>query len=488
MRFGVRFCGFRRSSGFAGRGVLALVCVMALGGGVAAGQVAIAAAGAWGGYTPGSVGIGDPYVPGEGNGGYRVQRYDLDVRFNPATDVLQGTATITARATQNLSGLNFDLFGLTVESVVVAGEQATFSRAPRELEIQLATGIDAGTQFETVVEYRGRPERLNDPDLGLSGWFNTSDGGIVVGEPEAGMFWFPVNEHPSDKARIVVQATVPKGLQAVSNGRPKGEPVTAHGWTTFTWQARDPMASYLATLAVGKWRFDHSRSDAGVPVLNYVDRSLPQKADRALGQAAEMMDFFARTFGPYPFEVSGGIADNYSSWYALENQTRPTYDQRTVGWSGLRATVAHEIAHQWYGDSVAVERWRHIWLNEGFATYAEWMWNAHAGGPSVAEQFDAAYSRPANSNFWDLDISDPGYAHLFDGPIYYRGAMALYALRLDIGKADFDKVLRRWAAKYANGNATTADLLQLSEHISGKSLDALFDEWLVQSGKPADPR
>jgi aminopeptidase N len=106
----------------------------------------------------------------------------------------------------------------------------------------------------------------------------------------------------------------------------------------------------------------------------------------------------------------------------------------------------------------------------------------------MADQFDHAYSRPANSSFWDLDISDPGYAHLFDGPIYYRGAMALYALRLEIGKADFDKVLRRWATKYENGNATTADFRQLSEHISGKSLDALFDEWLLQSGKPADPR
>ncbi len=115
---------------------------------VAAGQVGIAAAGAGGGYTPGSVGIGDPYVPGEGNGGYRVLRYHLDVRFNPATDVLQGTATITANATQNLSGMNFDLFGLNVESVVVDGEQATYSRAPRELEIQLATGIDVGTRFE----------------------------------------------------------------------------------------------------------------------------------------------------------------------------------------------------------------------------------------------------------------------------------------------------------------------------------------------------
>ena len=285
---------------------------------------------AGGGFTPGSVGIGDPYVPGEGNGGYQVRSYDLDLRFNPATDTLRGTATIEATATQDLSAFNLDLYGLTVQDASVDGVSAGFSTTPRELTVQPVTGIPSGQRFTAYVEYRGQPEILNDPDLGKSGWFNTSDGAIVVGEPEAGMFWFPVNEHPSDKARMCTEISVPKGLRAVSTGLPERRPVTRHGWTTFRWCTRDPMASYLSTVAIGTWRFDRSRTDSGIPVLNYVDRTLARSVDRALGRTAEIVDFFAKRFGDYPFESAGGIADNHVSYYALENQTRPTYDKKTV--------------------------------------------------------------------------------------------------------------------------------------------------------------
>ncbi|HVQ88334.1 MAG TPA: M1 family metallopeptidase [Actinomycetes bacterium] len=439
-------------------------------------------------FTPGSVGIGDPYVPHEGNGGYQVRSYALDMRFNPDTDRLQSVATIQATATQNLSGLNFDLYGLTVASVTVDGVAASFDRAPRELSVDFSSGITAGNRFTAVVDYHGKPEKLNDPDLGLSGWFNTSDGAILVGEPEAGMFWFPVNEHPSDKAKFNVDITVPDGLKAVSNGLQTAPPTSAGGWTTFSWASADPMASYLATVAVGNWRVHQSMTRSGVPVTNYVDRSMSRSVDRSLNRGAEIIDFLERKFGPYPFEAAGGIADNFSSWYALENQTRPTYDERTVGWGGLTGTVAHELAHQWFGDSVALDRWRDIWLNEGFATYAEWMWRAHDGGPSVAAQFDSAFARPASSSFWSLKVTDPGYAHLFDGPIYSRGAMALHALKLKIGTKKFLRVMRTWASRRANGNGTTPEFKQLCERVASHPLDHLFDTWLVKGRKPADPR
>ena len=241
-----------------------------------AGGVALAR----GGFTPGSVGIGDPYVPNEGNGGYQVRRYDLDLRFNPGTDRLQGVATIKATATQALSAFNLDLYGLVVEKATVDGVSATVNRSPRELTVQPAVGITDGSPFTVVVTYAGKPQILNDPDLGKSGWFNTSDGATVVGEPEAAMFWFPVNEHPSDKAKICTKIAVPKGLQAVSNGLLERAPVTRKGWTTSRWCSRDPMASYLATVSIGKWRFDRMRTSSGIPVLNYVDRGLPRSADR----------------------------------------------------------------------------------------------------------------------------------------------------------------------------------------------------------------
>jgi aminopeptidase N len=440
-------------------------------------------------FTPGAPGIGDPYVPKEGNGGYQVTRYDLDVRYDPNTAVLQGSATVTMRATQGLSRFNFDLMGLDVSDVTVDGVAAAFRQhGKHELTVTPVDGIDDGTKFTTVVEYGGEPDLYQDPDLGASGWFVTDDGAIVVGEPEAGMFWFPVNEHPLDKARYCVDATVPEGLTAVSNGMLTGPASTDGGWTTWSWCARDPMASYLTTLAIGTWRVDQFDSDGGVPVLNFVDESLPKRVDRTLALAGDMVDFFSGRFGAYPFEAAGGIADTHQSYYALENQTRPTYDVGTARWSGLESVVAHELAHQWFGDSVAVTRWRHIWLNEGFATYAEWMWDAHAGGPSVAARFDKAYSRPAKSSFWDLEVADPGYADLFDGPVYYRGAMALHALRLMVGNQDFWQIMRSWAQTYGGGNGSTADFTRLAERVSGDQLDRLFRQWLVDGDKPADPR
>ena len=248
------------------------------------------------------------------------------------------------------------------------------------------------------------------------------------------------------------------------------------------------MASYLATLAIGTWRFDRSRTGGGIPVLNFVDRGLPKRVDRTLRRGGEMVDFFARRFGSYPFEAAGGIADNHASDYALENQTRPTYDESTARWSGLDSVVAHELAHQWFGDSVALKRWRHIWLNEGFATYAEWMWVAHDGGPSVADQFDDAFATARDSAFWRLQLSDPGYASLFDAPVYYRGAMTLHALRLTVGTPSFWRILRSWARIHEGGNVTTADFRRLAERISGRQLDRLFRQWLVDSDKPPDPR
>ena len=150
------------------------------------------------------------------------------------------------------------------------------------------------------------------------------------------------------------------------------------------------------------------------------------------------------------------------------------------------AVVVHELAHQWVGDSLAVAGWQEIWLNEGFATYAEWLWSEAEGLGTAQEVFDAfAAGIAADDPFWSVTIGDPGPDLLFDGAVYYRGAMTLHALRLAVGEPDFFRILRVWAQSREGDNVTTDEFTALAERISGDQLDAFFATWLFTAEKPA---
>ena len=247
------------------------------------------------------------------------------------------------------------------------------------------------------------------------------------------------------------------------------------------------MASYLSMVATGDYVVTTETTASGVPILNAVDEDLtPTQQTTAatrLARQGDMIDFFEGHFGPYPYSSYGAVIDDDTdAGYALENQTRPIY-------SGVPSlsTIAHELAHQWYGNKVTLTQWKDIWLNEGFATYAQWMWTEHDGGTTVAQQFTSLMAITPTNAFWTVKVADPGAADLFASAVYRRGAGFLHALRLTIGEEDFAEVLLQWADKDETVPVTTADLLTLSESISGQQLDALFDAWLYQPTKPAAP-
>jgi aminopeptidase N len=438
--------------------------------------------------SPGAAGIGDPYFPYLGNGGYGVSSYHLDLSYAARHHSIRGRATITASATQDLSRFDLDLLGLTVTGVTVDGKSATFVRHRSELVVTPSSTLTNGSPFTTVVAYHGSPQRRSSPSLGSYGWFDTRTGAVIVGEPIGAELWYPCNDHPADKARFSLTMKVPHGLQVVSNGLLTAPPATSAGKTTFAWASTHPMPTYATTVAIGHFRIHRYRTAGNVPVYDAVETVMPHRVDRALHDAADAINYFERRFGSYPLEAACGIAMNTNAGFALETQTRPVYSRpffrrgTDAGWA-----VAHELAHQWYGDSVALSRWRDVWLNEGFATYLEWMWSSHHTGTRLGVLIRQQYRTPAANPFWRLKIGDPGPAHLFDWPVYSRGALTLQALRLTVGDHDFFRIMRQWAVQHADGNATTPQFKALAESVSGRQLDGLFHRWLQTSRKPALP-
>ena len=445
----------------------------------------------------GASGVGDPYFPFDGNGGYDVGRYVLDVAYDPPTDSLTGTAEIQARATQALSSFNLDLVGLDVRGVTVGGQPATWSRNAGELTITPGRPLPADESFTTVIQYQGVPQTLSDPQLGPSGFFHTDDGALVVGQPDVAATWFPVNDHPSDTAAYTLRITAPQGLEVIANGL-LADQRTSSGKTTWTWQADEPMASYLVTMSIGRFQV-HSATvdkirywDAIDPDLFTVPSDTPGVSEGAVASASlarepEIIKFLANQFGPYPFTTAGGIVDDMPGvGFALENQTRPTYSR--IFFSNKEsgdAVVVHELAHQWFGDNLPLAQWRHIWLNEGFATYAEWLWSEKEGLGTAQQRFNELMQKhPASDPFWRIKIGDPGPGSLFDTAVYDRGAMTVHQLRRTIGDQAFFQLLREWTTQRAGQNVTTDEFVRLTERISGQQLYAFFDTWLFTPVKP----
>ncbi|MFF3332542.1 M1 family metallopeptidase [Streptomyces sp. NPDC002888] len=443
----------------------------------------LAAAGPAAAGTTGTSGVGDPYFPLAGNGGYHVGHYDLTLRYDPGSRRLDGRAVLTARATQRLTRFDLDLQGLKVTGLTVDHARAEHRREGQELVVTPRRALRQGQWFRVTVTYTGKPGPVTDPDGSPDGWIPTDDGAFVAGEPQGAMTWFPGNNHPTDKASYDFTITVPEGHTAVANGVLLGRR-TAHGRTTFRWHQPEPMAAYLATATVGKFKVEQYTTRDGIRVYNAVDPREATAAAPVLKKLPSVLEWESGLFGPYPYRAAGSIVDRAPNvGFALETQTRPVYDS-----APSLSTLVHESAHQWFGDSVTLTSWKDIWLNEGFATYTEWLYAEQHGGDSAQKTFDALYARPADDALWKFPPGNPGSgANIFGTPVYARGAMALHALRTAVGDRAFHRILRAWATGHRDGHGTTAQFVSLSERLSGKNLDRLFHKWLYTPGKPEKP-
>ncbi|MEU3990631.1 M1 family metallopeptidase [Streptomyces platensis] len=430
----------------------------------------------------GSGGVGDPLFPSLGNGGYQVRHYGLDLDYDIKKRHLDATADLTAVAKTDLGSFQLDLQGLRVTEVQVDGEKAEFSRKGHKLTVRPAEGLRKGAEFRTRVDYNGTPQEMKDPDQSTEGWVKTRDGAFVSGEPAGSMTWFPGNNHPADKATYDFTITVPKGYTAVANGELRSER-TAKGRTTFRWHSGRPMASYLATATIGRFEVRTSRTPEGLPLYVAVDPAEAKASKGPLEKLPEIVKWETKLFGPYPFASAGAIVDDTPKridWLALESQTKPVY-----AGAPDTVTLVHEMAHQWFGDSVTPKTWADTWLSESVATYAEWLWEEREGGKTPQQQFDALYKDTTDPDRWAFPPGKPGQAKNVTGtPVYERGAMLLQELRNAVGDKTFFTILREWPAEYRYRNADAQDFIDFCQERTDVDLEPLFKKWLYEKGKP----
>ena len=432
----------------------------------------------------GAPGLDDELYAQLGNGGYDVAHYTIVLTVDPESSTISGTTTISAMAMTDLASFNLDLSGLIVASVRVDDAAATFARAGQELTITPATVLANGAPFSVTVAYGGVPTPISDPGVPFEavGWLHFDDvGTYVLSEPSGAMSWYPNNNHPSDKATYTFRITAPEPYVVAANGLLVAA-LDAGESRTFLWEASDPMASYLATINVAEFDMVESEGPGGLPIINFFPVESSTRLQRTFAVTNEMIEYFSSLVGPYPFESYGAIVMEVPFGGALETQTRSIFGRTAT----IDMIIAHELAHQWFGNSISPATWRDIWLNEGFATYFHHLWTEHTKGVTV---FNATM-RGMHGAIRNRQLPPPGAPaldELFGAAVYERGAWTLHALRLTVGDELFFEILRTYYAAHAGGNATTADFIAVAEAVSGEDLTAFFQAWLYAEAIPDMP-
>jgi len=428
----------------------------------------------------------DDYVPGHGDSAYDVTDYHIRINYKVDGNQLTGWAELKVVALENFDQFSLDLHALRVTKVTVDGAAAAkYSNRRGKLVVWTRSAVAAGEEFSVVVNYTGSPTTVPDKVMGPAGWEELTDGVIVAAQPHGAPSWFPCNDRPSDKARYRISVTTPSEYYVVANGTLVDKRRRASA-TTWVYDQPEPMATYLATVQIG--RYELHTIDAAVPMYALVPQRLASQYDDAFGRQPEMLDAFIRLFGPYPFASYTVVVSDDDLEIPLESQGLSTFGANYLrsDWGAVRL-VAHELSHQWFGNSLTLGEWKDIWLHEGFACYAEWLWSEEAGDRTAHERALENWGRLAELD-QDLRLDDPGPELMFDDRVYKRGALLLHAIRLSIGDDAFFDLLRSWAQTHARSTVSTEMFIDFAEASSRRPLRELFRAWLKEESLPELPR
>ena len=448
----------------------------------------------------------DPYTPGHGSADYGVSRYELYLDYRVSTNRLSGHAAITAHSHVELATITLNLAGLRVLKIQLDGQRVQrFSQRGHQLFIVPARPVAAGSDFSLDIRYEGSPGPLRG-NWGEVGWEELTDGVLVAGQPTGAPSWFPCNDHPSQKASFGYTITTEANYRVVCNGVLVSRHAKASR-ETWVFEQSEPMATYLATVQIGRYEllplafqpsFPAHRAgtadDGGrrqVPQFVAAPRALMATATAALARQGQMMEAFETCFGPYPFAGYTVVVADDALEIPLEAQSLSVFgpNHLTQQWEDQRL-IAHELAHQWFGNSLTAKAWADIWLHEGFACYAEWVWSEASGNATAQQRAQGAWQL-LSSQAQDLLVGDPSPELMFDDRVYKRGALALHALRRATGDALFFGILRTWTHRYRFGGVSTADFVETANQACGElpgfDARAILAPWLYQSALPPLP-
>jgi aminopeptidase N len=455
--------------------------------------------------SPGAAGVGDRLFPTLGNGGYDVQHYDLDLRYatSAPSQGIDGTVTILATATQPLSRFNLDFAGDSAGGVSVNGLPARFVRDGEDLVITPKLPLLKGLPFIVQVShYTAHPIEPDPNDLLGAPFFITPDGSATAGQPAGTHKFLPSNDTPSDKATYTIRFDVPAGEPAFANGVLLSKS-TSRGRTHYVYLMRQPMATELIQLAVGNYvAIDRGRHH-GLPIRDVVAPSLQTLLADKLPLETDHIDWMENWAGKYPFDIYGSFVVDSLLGFALETQSISLYDR---GWfdgtygpgaGTWEPTMVHELAHMWFGDSVSPHEWSDVWLNEGHASWYQFLFAAENGqleeNTGIADFTDLMQIVYFLGDQWRHDdgpVAQPlsgDAAQLFSIQVYYGGALVLYALRQQVGDATFQKIEREWVKRYRDESPSTADFIDLASKVSHQDLHAFLHAWLYDTTTPPMP-
>ena len=427
----------------------------------------------------------DPYVPRHGDASFDVLHYALDLAYRVEGNRLDGEATLTCRVLEDTDAFHLDLYGLHVQKVFVDGRAQRFTHLRGRLAVKLPLAL--GAEHTVRVKYSGKPAPVSTRHLGSAGWEELEDGVIVAAQPHGAPTWYPCNDRPDNKATYAITLSAPPDYMVAVSGELKRKSRKGNA-VTWSYEQAVPMPTYLATVQIGHYRtIEHA--GAAVPVRSVAPSKISAKdLKSSFGAQPAMLTFYAGLFGAYPFDSYTSVITEDELEIPLESQGLSTFGSNFVDtdWESMRL-IAHELSHQWFGNSVTLARWQDIWLHEGFACYCEWLWAEESGVSTVQTEVDAHHALLVELPQDDLQLADPGPELMFDDRVYKRGALAVHALRLHLGDARFFELISGWLAEHRGGSVTTEMFLAQVRREADEEAAALLAPWLYETALPPCP-